>query len=154
MGFDRYVDIARNTYRECGAFDIDTSAINLTITLKLGQPTQNTLLNQSGTNIAYIHARMRQDDDPSAVYEDASDGVWYPLKGRVVAVSPIADPKLLTPPYDAVGDGLLLYPGQQLKASYQGKAGQFVLIRNRQHPYDLSLVCGLRINGFWKLRLD
>jgi hypothetical protein len=97
---------------------------------------------------------MRFDKDPSAIYDDGSDGVWMPLKGRLVAVSDKYDIEDVEEPLEPTGEGLELYPGQQLSARYQGVNGIFIPMIKLQHPYDLSAACGLRIRGLWKRRLN
>jgi hypothetical protein len=166
MTLTKYVNSARRIIKSSKIFDPDPASANLVVEVPTGQPVANIQLNQHGSIIVYLHIRARDDRNPTAVYQDGSDDVFFPLKGRLQLISDSAEimegcdtptehdvnpESRLYPDFDSA---LLLWPGQQLRSTYNGRSGIFVPMISLPHPYDLSGVAGLRINGSWKQSLS
>lgn len=161
MPQSKYVNIARNIAKKSGIYTPEPELANLIIELPTGLPAPNAQLNNHGSVIVYLHCRMREDRQPLAIYQDGSDDVYFPLKGRLQTISDsdeiIADctttehdinpESRLYPDFDSK---LLLWPGQQLRSTYNGRSGIFVPMVSLPHPFDMSDVAGLRIYGSWK----
>lgn len=156
-----YVNLARQIAKDTGIYQPEPKLANLVVELPTGTPAPNIQLNQHGSTIVYLHIRARDDRNPTSVYQDGSDDVFFPLKGRVQAISDspemIADCTIqehdinpearLYPDFDS---NLLLWPGMQLRSTYNGRSGIFVIMTALPHPHDMSSVVGLRIHGSWK----
>ncbi|MGL5062640.1 MAG: hypothetical protein ACRC62_21905 [Microcoleus sp.] len=156
-----YINTVRSIVKNSGIYTPQPELANLIIELSTGLPTPNAQLNNHGATIIYLHCRMRDDRNPTAVYQDGSDDVYFPLKGRLQAiadsseiVADCADKEHDVNPesrlYSDFDSKLLLWPGQQLRATYNRRQGIFVPMIALPHPFDMSSVVGLKIHGSWK----